>query len=94
VRKTHGHQFIPEKLGSLLKAYEVRRPPASEEIISKLDRAGELFRVLVVKTNMRIPYTSCFSNWTADIGMLRPRNGFGAHDVRGSLQRLQQSVDR
>ena len=40
-----------------------------EEIISKLDRAGEMFRVLVIKTNMRIPYTSCFSNWTADIGM-------------------------
>ena len=31
-----------------------------EEIIAKLDRAGELFRVLIVKTNMRIPYTSVF----------------------------------
>jgi hypothetical protein len=48
-----------EKLDSLLKGGEVRVLP-HEEIISKLDRAGELFRVLVVKTNMRIPYTSIF----------------------------------
>ena len=31
-----------------------------EEIISRLDRVGELFRVLVIKTNMCIPYTSVF----------------------------------
>src|ERR1035438_9471160 len=48
-----------EKLGSLLKGHEVRVLP-HEEIISRLDRAGELFRVLVVKTNVRIPYTSVF----------------------------------
>jgi L-fucose mutarotase/ribose pyranase (RbsD/FucU family) len=48
-----------ESLGSLLTGPEVRILP-HEEIIAKLDRAGELFRVLVVKTNMRIPYTSVF----------------------------------
>jgi hypothetical protein len=48
-----------EKLGSLLEGYEVRALP-HEDIIEKLDRAGELFRVLVVKTNLRIPYTSVF----------------------------------
>lgn len=48
-----------EKLGSLLTGGEVRVLP-HEEIIAKLDRAGELFRVLIVKTNMRIPYTSMF----------------------------------
>jgi hypothetical protein len=48
-----------EKLDSLLKGGGARVLP-HEEIISKLDRAGELFRVLVVKTNMRIPYTSIF----------------------------------
>ena len=31
-----------------------------EGIIAKLDRAGELFRVLIVKTKMRISYTSVF----------------------------------
>jgi hypothetical protein len=44
----------------LLTGPEVRALP-HEEIIAKLDRAGEFFRVLVVKTNMRIPYTSVFS---------------------------------
>jgi len=48
-----------ERLGSLLTGLEVRALP-HEEIIAKLDLAGELFRVLVVKTNMRIPYTSVF----------------------------------
>lgn len=31
-----------------------------EEIISKLDRAGQAFRVLIVKSNMTMPYTSVF----------------------------------
>jgi len=48
-----------ERLGSLLTGSEIRVLP-HEEIIAKLDRAGELFRVLVIKTNMRIPYTSVF----------------------------------
>jgi len=48
-----------ERLCSLFKGYEIRALP-HEEIISKLDRAGEMFRVLVVKTDMRIPYTSVF----------------------------------
>ncbi|MGO9861977.1 MAG: hypothetical protein ACLPLR_00075 [Terriglobales bacterium] len=31
-----------------------------EEIISKLDRAGQTFRVLIVKSTMTMPYTSVF----------------------------------
>ena len=31
-----------------------------EEIIHKLDEAGQTFRVLIVKTNMIMPYTSVF----------------------------------
>ncbi len=31
-----------------------------EDIISRLDQVGEMFRVLLIKTNMRIPYTSIF----------------------------------
>jgi hypothetical protein len=54
-----GIRSYREKLGILLTGAEVRVLP-HEEIIAKLDRAGELFRVLVVKTNMRIPYTSVF----------------------------------
>ena len=48
-----------EKLSSLLQGHEVRVLP-HEEIISKLDGVGEKFRVLLIKTNMRIPYTSVF----------------------------------
>jgi len=48
-----------EKLGDLFTGSE-RSVLPHEEIIAKLDRAGELFRVLVVKTNMRLPYTSVF----------------------------------
>jgi hypothetical protein len=48
-----------EKLGGFFQGYDVCAHP-HQGIIEKLDRAGELFRVLVVKTNMRIPYTSVF----------------------------------
>ena len=33
---------------------------AHEQIIEKLDKAGEKFKVLLIKTNMTIPYTSVF----------------------------------
>jgi L-fucose mutarotase/ribose pyranase (RbsD/FucU family) len=48
-----------EKLGSLLEGHEmcILR---HEEIISRLDQVGERFRVLLIKSNMRIPYTSLF----------------------------------
>jgi hypothetical protein len=48
-----------ERLGILFNGQEVRVLP-HEEIISRLDRVGGTFRVLLVKTNMRIPYTSVF----------------------------------
>ncbi|MBV9341812.1 MAG: hypothetical protein JO159_13115 [Acidobacteria bacterium] len=48
-----------EQLGLMVKGREVCALP-HEEIISRLDRIGEIFRVLLVKTNMRIPYTSVF----------------------------------
>ncbi|HKV78459.1 MAG TPA: hypothetical protein VJP02_09980 [Candidatus Sulfotelmatobacter sp.] len=59
-----------EELGVLLEGHEVRTLP-HEEIISTLDRVGEKFRVLLIKTNMRIPYTSVFLElecgyWNAD----------------------------
>lgn len=48
-----------QALGALLKGHQVRTLP-HDEIISTLDRVGEKFRVLLIKTNMRIPYTSVF----------------------------------
>jgi L-fucose mutarotase/ribose pyranase (RbsD/FucU family) len=53
-----------------------------EEIISALDRAAELFRVLIIKTTATIPYTSVFfrlecAYWSADAEQ-RLRQSMGA----------------
>jgi hypothetical protein len=48
-----------QQLERLLDGHQVRSLP-HEEIISRIDRAGEMFRVLLIKTNTRIPYTSVF----------------------------------
>jgi hypothetical protein len=73
-----------QKLGALLKGHEVHTLP-HDEIISTLDRVGEKFRVLLIKTNMRIPYTSVFLElecgyWNADAEkrlriLMRSKNG-------------------
>jgi hypothetical protein len=44
---------------SLLHDYPIQSLP-HEKIISTIDEAGREFRVLVLKTNMTIPYTSVF----------------------------------
>ena len=54
-----GISLYREKLGRLLEGFDVCALPHAE-IISRLDRTSDKFRVLVVKTNMRIPYTSVF----------------------------------
>jgi hypothetical protein len=46
-------------LETILNKYDVHSM-LHEEIIARLDRAGEMFRVLLIKTDMRIPYTSVF----------------------------------
>lgn len=59
-----------EQLATLLKGQEASVLP-HDEIIAMLDRVGETFRVLLIKTNMCIPYTSVFLQlecgyWNAD----------------------------
>jgi hypothetical protein len=54
----------------LLRDYPLERLP-HEKIISDIDEAGKTFHVLVLKTNMTIPYTSVFIRldckyWSAD----------------------------
>ena len=46
-------------LTSLLKNQPTHSLP-HEEIISKLDKSAQTFNVLILKTNMRLPYTSVF----------------------------------
>jgi hypothetical protein len=78
-----------EQLSNLIEGYEVR-DLMHEEIISRLDRAGEMFQVLLIKTNMRIPYSSVFFEldcgyWSAEAeDRLRTR-------MRSSNEELQQA---
>jgi L-fucose mutarotase/ribose pyranase (RbsD/FucU family) len=62
--------FVPEKrapaidkyrdgLKKLLADHKVESLP-HERIIDKLDKAGEKFKVLILKTNLTLPYTSVF----------------------------------
>jgi hypothetical protein len=58
------------RLGGLLAGYRVCAL-RHEEILSRIDRVSEKFRVLLLKTNTRIPYTSVFFElgcgyWNAD----------------------------
>ncbi|MDQ2841822.1 MAG: hypothetical protein M3Y72_12445 [Acidobacteriota bacterium] len=58
------------QLKALLAGREVGRLP-HEQIISKLDAAGQTFRVLIIKTNLTVPYTSVFlqldcAYWSAE----------------------------
>jgi D-ribose pyranose/furanose isomerase RbsD len=74
-------KFVPEEdaagisayrqqLAKLLEKREVN-VMEHEKIISLLDQAGQTFRVLIIKTNMTLPYTSVFLQldcgyWGAD----------------------------
>ena len=58
------------ELKAILKDRQVRVMP-HEEIITKLDGAAKLFSILLLKTNMTLPYTSIFLEldcgyWTAE----------------------------
>ncbi len=48
-----------DQLAHVLSGYEASSLP-HEDIIATLDRVGETFRVLLIKTTMRIAYTSVF----------------------------------
>ena len=48
-----------EQLYKMLEGRQVKEMP-HEEIISKLDQASKMFNVLILKTDLTIPYTSVF----------------------------------
>jgi hypothetical protein len=47
------------RMGDLLRSYKVQSLP-HEKVIARVDEAGKTFHILVLKTNMTIPYTSVF----------------------------------
>ena len=58
------------QIGKLLEGYDVQSQP-HETILKALDKEGKIFHILVLKTNMTIPYTSVFIRldckyWGAD----------------------------
>ena len=54
-----GVEALRKELRELLKGRPVQTMP-HEDIIRQLDEAARLFRVLVIKTDLTVPYTSVF----------------------------------
>jgi hypothetical protein len=54
-----GIEAYRERLGVLFKDKTVQSIP-HERIIEKLDEVSRTFRILIIKTNMTLPYTSVF----------------------------------
>jgi hypothetical protein len=65
-----GASAYRREIGDLLHNFQIESMP-HERIISDIDEAGKVFHVLVLKTNMTIPYSSVFIRldckyWSAD----------------------------
>ena len=59
-----------QQIGKMLQGYDVQSQP-HDAILKAIDKEGKTFHVLVLKTNMAIPYTSVFIRldckyWSAD----------------------------
>ncbi len=54
-----GVEVYRDKLGAMFKDKPVESLP-HEQIIEKLDEVSKTFRVLIIKTNMTLPYTTVF----------------------------------
>jgi L-fucose mutarotase/ribose pyranase (RbsD/FucU family) len=68
-------------LNALLKGRRVTALP-HEQLIAKLDEAGKVFRVLILKTDLAIPYTSVFLQ--LDCGYWGPESEKKLRDAIGS----------
>jgi L-fucose mutarotase/ribose pyranase (RbsD/FucU family) len=69
-KEAPGVSAYRQQLAALLGNQKVNELP-HEQIIAKLDQVSRTFRVLIIKTNMTIPYTSVFLElnagyWGAD----------------------------
>lgn len=74
-----------QQLESLIEGHQMHSLP-HEEIISRLDQVGEMFRVLLIKTNLRIPYTSVFFELGCGYWDAEPENRLRA-SMRSKNQR-------
>jgi len=65
-----GASAYRSQIGDLLRGYPIESLP-HEKLLANVDEAGKVYRVLILKTNMAIPYTSVFIRldckyWSAD----------------------------
>jgi D-ribose pyranose/furanose isomerase RbsD len=60
-----------QKLDGMLKEQEVM-PILHEELIARLDQVARTFRILMIKTNLSLPYTSVFMEF--DCGYWQPES--------------------
>jgi len=66
-----GIEACRQKLDGMLKGRDVS-PVLHEELIARLDQVARTFRVLMVKTNLTLPYTSVFME--LDCGYWKPES--------------------
>ena len=66
-----GMDAARKKLETMLAKYEVK-PVLHEELIAKMDQIGKTFKILMIKTNMALPYTTVFMD--LDCGYWSPEN--------------------
>jgi hypothetical protein len=76
-----------QELESLLEGHQMHSVP-HDEIISRLDQVAEMFRVLLIKTKMRIPYTSVFFELECGYWDAEPENR-----LRAAMRSKNQRTD-
>jgi len=76
-----GIENFRQRLYELLEERAARTLP-HEEIIARLDKAGSTFHVLVLKTNLTLPYTSVF--FELDCGYWSPEGEKALRDAMKS----------
>jgi hypothetical protein len=66
-----GMDAARRKLETMLAKYEVK-PVLHEELIAKMDQVAKTFKILMIKTNLALPYTTVFMD--LDCGYWSPEN--------------------
>ena len=66
-----GMDACRKKLETMLAKYEVK-PVLHEELIGRMDQVAKTFKILMIKTNLALPYTTVFME--LDCGYWSPEN--------------------
>jgi D-ribose pyranose/furanose isomerase RbsD len=66
-----GMDACRKRIETMLAKYEVK-PVLHEELISRMDQVAKTFKILMIKTNLALPYTTVFME--LDCGYWSPEN--------------------